>query len=73
MIADGFDQSTLARMDRALERVCHGRPGGDRHDIRKRVAENIILCARGGKTAMGRLVEAGERALGRTWQDGSSA
>jgi len=73
MIVDGFDFSTLARMDAALEKVCRGRPGGDRHDVRKRVAESIILCARGGKTGLGRLVEAGERALSKTWQDEKSA
>ena len=73
MIADGFDIRTLARMDAALERVCRGRPGGDRHDVRKRVAESIVLCARGGKTGLGRLVEAGERALSKSWQDSKSA
>jgi hypothetical protein len=73
MIVDGFDFSTLARMDAALEKVCRGRLGGDSHDVRKRVAESIIICARGGKTSLGRLVEAGERALCKTWQDEKSA
>ena len=64
MIADG----TLIRMDKALERVCRGRPGGESHELRKLVAESILLSARGGRTAFGQLTEAGERALTGVWR-----
>ena len=68
MIADGFDFRTLIRMDKALERVCRGRPGGESHELRKLVAESILLSARGGRTAFGQLTEAGERALTGVWR-----
>ena len=37
---------------------------GDHHELRKRVAQGIIRCAN-GKTTLGALTEAGERALTR--------
>jgi len=52
-------------MQIALERVCRGRPGGDSHELRKLIAESIILCAKGGKTGLGQLADAGERSLAR--------
>jgi len=65
MIADGFDPRTLANMDVALERVCRGRPNGESHELRAFVAQSIVRCAKTGKTNLGALTEAGERALAR--------
>lgn len=50
----------------ALDRVCRNRPDGGDHGFRKSVAENIIRCALTGRTGIGQLVDAGERAMIRT-------
>ena len=65
MIDDSFDLRTLANMNVALDRVCGKTPSGERHDVRKRVAKAIVQCAKGGKTTLGALIEAGEKALWR--------
>lgn len=65
MIEGSFDARTLAYMHFALERVCERTPLGEHHDVRKRVAEGILRCAKSGRTALGALMEAGERALAR--------
>jgi hypothetical protein len=69
MIDEGFDSRTLANMEIALDRVCKKAPDGDDHELRKLVAEEIIHCAKMGRTALGPLTEAGERALVRWSQD----
>lgn len=61
MIEESFDRRTLANMEVALERVCAKAPGGDTHEVRKRVADAILQCARKGKRTLGALTEAGER------------
>ncbi|MCP1761709.1 MULTISPECIES: hypothetical protein [Bradyrhizobium] len=58
-----FDRRTLATMNLALDRVCENVPYGEDHVVRKRVAEQIIKCATSGKTALGELTDAGQRAL----------
>jgi hypothetical protein len=63
MIEDNFDSRTMANMTVALERVCGANPRGEDHQLRKRVAREIIKCARSGKTTLGDLVAAGRRAL----------
>jgi hypothetical protein len=65
MIEGDFNSRTLANMNVALERVCGNTPLGEQHDVRKRVAQAIIRCARNGKTTLGALTDAGERALAR--------
>ena len=66
MIVDGsFNPRTLANMNVALDRVCSRSPSGERHDVRKRVASAILLCAKSGKTTLGALSEAGAKALWR--------
>ena len=66
MIAEHFDIRTRINMKLALDRVCRNRPGGEDHRFRRSVAENIIRCALTGRTGMGQLVDAGERAMART-------
>ena len=61
MIDENFDRRTLANMEVALDRVCAKTPGGETHEIRKRVADAILQCARSGKKTLGALTEAGER------------
>jgi len=61
MIDGSFDRRTLANMEVALERVCGKTPSGETHEVRKRVAEAIVRCARSGKTTLGALTEAGKR------------
>jgi hypothetical protein len=36
---------------------------GEQHDVRKRVAQGILQCAKNGKTTLGALTEAGKKAL----------
>ena len=63
MMEDSFDIRTLANMEVALDRVCGKTPTGEQHDVRKRVAQAVLLCAKSGKTTLGALTEAGEKAL----------
>jgi predicted MarR family transcription regulator len=63
MIESDFDRSTLAIMDAALDRVCEKIPRGEEHAVRKRVAKQIIKCAKSGKTSLSELTAAGQRAL----------
>jgi hypothetical protein len=63
MIENEFDSRTRANMDVALERVCKGRPDGEHHEIRKRVAESMIRCAKSGNTSLTALTDAGLTAL----------
>ncbi|KJC37318.1 hypothetical protein UB31_34315 [Bradyrhizobium sp. LTSP849] len=66
MISEHFDTRTRINMKLALDRICRNRPSGDDHGFRKSVAENIIRCALRGRTGLGQLVDAGERAVIRT-------
>jgi hypothetical protein len=64
MSIDGaFDSRTLANMNVALDRVCENAAHGEDHAVRKRVAKQIIKCARNGKTTLGELTAAGQRGL----------
>jgi hypothetical protein len=64
MIIEGsFDSRTLANMEVALDRICGKTPSGEQHEVRKRVAEAIVRCARSGRTTLGALTEAGKKAL----------
>jgi hypothetical protein len=63
MIESDFDRSTLAMMDAALDRVCEKIPRGEEHAVRKRIAKQIIKCAKSGKTTLSELTAAGQRAL----------
>ena len=65
MIEGDFNSRTLANVEMALDRVCGNTPLGEQYDVRKRVAEGILQCARHGRTTLGALTEAGERALAR--------
>jgi hypothetical protein len=65
MIEGSFDARTLAYMNVALHRVCERAPLGEQHDVRERVAQGIIRCAKSGRTTLGALIEGGERALAR--------
>ena len=63
MIEGIFDSKTLAKMNAALDRVCETAPRGEQHSFRKRIAREIIKCARSGNTTLSELTSAGERAL----------
>jgi len=60
-------------MKLALDRVCRNRPTGEDHRFRRSVAENIIRCALTGRTGIGQLVDAGERATIKTRSDRAPA
>ena len=63
MIEETFDSHTLAIMNAALDRICEGAPHGEEHATRKRVARDIIKCARSGRTTLAELTDAGQQAL----------
>jgi hypothetical protein len=63
MIEGAFDSRSLANMNIALDRVCERAANGQKHAVRKRIAKQIIKCARSGKTTLGDLTAAGRRAL----------
>jgi hypothetical protein len=65
MIEGSFNARTLACMNVALDRVCEHTPLGEQHEVRERVAQGIIRCAKSGRTTLGALIEAGECALAR--------
>jgi hypothetical protein len=62
-IEGAFDSRSLANMNIALDRVCEKAINGEKHSVRKRVAKQIVKCARSGKTTLGDLTAAGRRAL----------
>jgi hypothetical protein len=63
MIVERFDRQTMAAMEIALEKACACWPNGGQHNLRKRVAQSIIQCAKTGSTSLDALIEAGERAI----------
>jgi hypothetical protein len=63
LIGGTFNSRTLANMNAALDRVCEQAAHGEKHPVRKRVARQIIKCARSGKTMLGELMAAGQRGL----------
>jgi hypothetical protein len=63
LIEGAFDSRTLANMNVALDRVCEKAAHGEDHLVRKRVAKQIIKCARSGKITLGELTAAGQRGL----------
>ena len=63
LIEGAFDSRALANMNIALDRVCEKVANGEKHTVRKRVAKQIIKCARSGRTTLGDLTAAGRRAL----------
>ena len=62
-IEGAFNSRTLANMNVALDRVCENAANGEQHSVRKRVARQIIKCARSGKTTLSDLTAAGQRGL----------
>ncbi len=63
LIEGSFDSRALANMNIALDLVCERVARGQEHSVRKRVAKQIIKCARSGRTTLGDLTAAGRRAL----------
>jgi hypothetical protein len=59
-----FDQSTIANMTAALDYVCKKiPPDKDSNELRKRVADQLIRCARTGKRTLFDLQESGLQVL----------
>jgi hypothetical protein len=58
-----FDERTQANMDVVLEEVCAGLPNGGDHESRKFIAEQLIQCARSGRTTLGELMYTARRAI----------
>lgn len=59
-----FDQNTLANMTAALEHVCKRIPADkDTPDMRKRIADELIACARAGRRNYVDFQDVGTKAL----------
>jgi hypothetical protein len=59
-----LDQNTLANMTAALEHVCKRiPPDRDTHEMRKRLADEMIACARAGRRTYVDFQDAGMTAL----------
>lgn len=55
----------MAAMEVALDSACARLPHGGEHNLRKRVAQSIIRCAKTGNAGVDALTEAGKGALAR--------
>ena len=63
MLVD-FDQTTLANMTAALEYVCKKIPAEkDSQELRKEIANGIVVCATGGRRTLIDFQEAGIKVL----------
>ena len=62
MIVERFDCRTMAAMGEALERACERWPYGGKHNLRRRIAEAIIRCAKAGNTGLDALTAEAEHA-----------
>jgi hypothetical protein len=64
MIAESFDQRTLANMEVALERACGilSIERSELHEARRHIASEILRCAESGNRTLGGLTEAGRAA-----------
>ena len=71
MIVEQFDHRTMAAIEVALEKACACWPNGGKHNLRKRVAQSIIRCAKSGNTSLDALTDAGERARAQLSQIGT--
>ena len=59
-----FDQNTMANMTAALESVCRKIPANkDSHEIRKRIADAMVGCAKSGNRTYIDFQNAGLKAL----------
>lgn len=65
MVEGDFDRWTLANMNAALDEACRKIPRGEEHAVRKRIAKQIIKCARSGRTTLDELTAAGHLAASR--------
>jgi hypothetical protein len=58
-----LDDRTRANLDVALEEACRGMPHGGDHDVRKKVAQQLLKSARKGNTTLGGLSEVARTAM----------
>jgi len=64
MISEGFDEAVRSRMEYALELACRGLPANQQgYEWRKLVAEDILCCAREGRTSLEQLTATGRRCV----------
>jgi len=64
LIAEQFNERTIARMDTALERACMTLPEAFlSHSARTFVAARIVECAKSNTQTLDGLTEAGKRAV----------
>jgi hypothetical protein len=59
-----FDQTTIANMTAALDFVCKKIPADkDTNELRKRIGDGLVQCARSGKRSLIELQEAGMKVM----------
>ena len=73
MIVELYARRTMASMELALERACECWPYGGKHNLRKRVAQAIIRCAKTGDTSLDALTAAAEHAVAQLSQNKRSS
>jgi len=69
MIVELYDRRTMASMEVALERACERWPYGGKHNLRKRVAQAIVRCAKTGNTSLDALTAAAEHSVAQLSQN----
>ena len=66
-----FDQTTIANMTAALDFVCKKIPADkDSNELRKRIGDELVRCARMGKRSLIDLQQAGMKVYGRDRETG---
>jgi hypothetical protein len=68
-----FNERTQANMDVVLEEACAELPNGGDHESRKFIAEQLIQCARSGRTTLSELMYTARRAIVQLQRDQRSA
>jgi hypothetical protein len=67
-----FDQTTIANMTAALDTVCKKiPPDKDGHEIRKRIADAMVDCARAGRRTLNDFESVGLGILGKVTRPSS--
>jgi hypothetical protein len=59
-----FDQTTIANMTAALDFICKKIPAAeDSNELRKRIGDELVRCARTGRRSLAELQQAGMKVL----------
>jgi len=68
-----LDKRTRAKLDVALDEACRELPHGGDHDLRKKIAQKLLLSARKGNTTLNGLSAVARMALIEAMKQAKSA